>query len=89
MVAYINGRLEAERPHSPRECSEIECCDCYEHCDADEDYCHICSEPLCADCAQIVADEPLCAKCYERSRQAAVISLQSDPGVGDLFPKAA
>jgi formylmethanofuran dehydrogenase subunit E len=92
MATYFNGRLEAERAHSPRESSSVECCDCFEYVlDADEDYCRTCGEPLCQDCAQIVADETLCAKCFAKSQAAAIKSLQGDPEVGDLFqlPKAA
>ena len=40
MATYRNGRLEAERTHSPQECSEVECVDCFEHVsDPDEEFC--------------------------------------------------
>jgi hypothetical protein len=90
MAAYLNGRLEAERPHSPRECSTVECQDCFEFVsDTDENYCRVCGEPLCEECAQIVAAEPLCAKCFAASQKAAIESLQRDPEVGEVFRKAA
>jgi hypothetical protein len=67
MAAYLNGRLEAERAHSPRECEQVECKDCFEFVgDIDEEYCYGCSEPLCLDSQTVVNDEPLCAKFFAR-----------------------
>jgi hypothetical protein len=90
MAAYLNGRLEAERSHSPREASTVECRDCFESVgDPDEEYCEKCGDPLCLDCQRVVNDEPLCAKCFELSLKAAIESLQDDPQVGHLFQEAA
>jgi hypothetical protein len=92
MAAYLNGRLELERNHTPYESEEIECCDCLEFVsDPDSEFCAVCSEPLCSDCARILAEEILCAKCFAASQKAAIESLQRDPEIGDLFllPKAA
>jgi hypothetical protein len=45
MATYRNGRLEAERTHSPQECSEVECVDCFEHgSDPDQEFCVFISE---------------------------------------------
>jgi hypothetical protein len=45
MATYRNGRLEAERTHSPQECSEVECVDCFENVsDPDEEFCVSISE---------------------------------------------
>lgn len=73
MAAYLNGRLEAERAHSPRECSTADCRDCHEPvADADEDFCRGCSEPCCVDCHYLVNDEPLCRRCFAASERAVI-----------------
>jgi hypothetical protein len=95
LTSRFNGKLEAERAHSARETSNVECCDCFDYVlDADEDFCHGsgCGEPLCADCQILIADEPYCSRCAAALKKAAMESLQKDPQIGDLFrhlPKAA
>jgi hypothetical protein len=79
-----------ERNHTPFESDDLaECIDCLEERCTKDDYCRGCSEPLCEECQQIVADEPLCAKCFAASQKAAIESLQNDPDIGQIFQKAA
>jgi len=90
MASYLSGRYEAERAHSPREQEAIECIDCFENVgDPDSEYCEMCSAPLCQECAVIFNDEPLCAKCLLVLSEVALVSLQRDPQIGDLFRSAA
>jgi formylmethanofuran dehydrogenase subunit E len=90
MAAYLNGRYESERPHSPYEADEVECRDCFENLsDPDEEACSACGEPLCIDCAHVVNDEPLCAKCFAALLAQALKRLQRDPLVGDVFGRVA
>jgi hypothetical protein len=85
-----SGLWIPERPHTPPECEEVECKDCFAFvADADEDYCRQCGDPLCEECQHIVADEPLCAKCLAALQKAALESLQKHPLIGDLFQPAA
>jgi hypothetical protein len=85
-----SGLWQAKRPHSPPECEEVECQDCFELvADADKDYCRGCGDPLCEECQNLVADEPLCAKCLAALQKAAFARLQNDPDVGEIFRPAA
>jgi hypothetical protein len=85
-----SGVWQAERPHTPPECEEVECKDCFECvADADEDYCRECGDPLCEECQNVVAEESLCAKCFTALQKAALTRLQNDPDVGEIFRPAA
>src|SRR3954464_8403420 len=81
MAAYLNGRLESERNHSPYEASGAECRDCYEAVsNPDEDYCRFCSEPVCGESAADVADEAMCSGCslaYVEARRQRKVKVAS------------
>jgi formylmethanofuran dehydrogenase subunit E len=90
MAAYLGGRYEAERNHTPYEADEVECKDCFEAVDEpDEEFCSACGEPTCKTCAHLWSEEPLCAACFAALRRQALKRLQNDPQVGDLFKEAA
>jgi hypothetical protein len=91
-MAYLTsaGLWIPERPHTPQECEQVECKDCFESVgDPDEEYCEACGEPVCLDCQKVVHDEPLCAACFALLAKEALKRLRRDPLVGDVFQEAA